>query len=65
MLTKNMATEWAKYNIQVNGIGPGYVATALMLPLQNDEEFDAFIKSRTPANRVKPEQLVGAQSSSV
>ncbi|MEZ4968846.1 MAG: SDR family NAD(P)-dependent oxidoreductase [Flavobacteriaceae bacterium] len=28
MLTRNMATEWAKYNIQVNGIGPGYFATA-------------------------------------
>jgi gluconate 5-dehydrogenase len=31
MLTKNMATEWAKYNIQVNGIGPGYFATGCTL----------------------------------
>jgi gluconate 5-dehydrogenase len=28
MLTRNLATEWAKYNIQVNGIGPGYFATS-------------------------------------
>ncbi|MES1195457.1 MAG: SDR family NAD(P)-dependent oxidoreductase, partial [Steroidobacter sp.] len=34
MLTRNMATEWAKYNIQVNGIGPGYFATSQTAPIR-------------------------------
>ncbi len=62
MLTQNMATEWAKYNIQVNGIGPGYFATDLTEPLrQEGTPFNDFIISRTPAGRWgKPEELVGA-----
>lgn len=52
MLTKNLATEWAKYNIQVNGIGPGYFATAQTAPIrQNGNPFNEFIISRTPASR--------------
>jgi gluconate 5-dehydrogenase len=52
MLTKNMATEWAKYNIQVNGIGPGYFATDQTAPLRKDgHPFNEFIINRTPAGR--------------
>jgi gluconate 5-dehydrogenase len=61
MLTKNMATEWAKYNIQVNGIGPGYFATEQTAPIRVDgHPFNEFIISRTPAGRWgDPEDLVG------
>ena len=51
MLTKAMAAEWAKYNIQVNGIAPGYFITDMTKPLAEDEKFDSWIKSRTPAGR--------------
>ncbi len=61
MLTKGMATEWGKHNIQVNGLGPGYFATEMTQPLVNDEKFDSWLRSRTPANRWgNPEELVGA-----
>lgn len=61
MLTKNMATEWAKYNIQVNGIGPGYFATEQTAPIRvNGHPFNDFIISRTPAGRWgNPEDLIG------
>lgn len=52
MLTKNMATEWAKYNIQANGIGPGYFATEQTAPIRvNGHPFNDFIIQRTPAGR--------------
>lgn len=62
MLTKNLATEWAKYNIQVNGIGPGYFATDQTAPIRvNGHPFNDFIISRTPAGRWgDPEDLGGA-----
>jgi gluconate 5-dehydrogenase len=62
MLTKNAATEWAKYNIQINGIGPGYFATAQTEPIRvNGHPFNDWIISRTPAGRWgEPEDLVGA-----
>lgn len=62
MLTKNMATEWAKYNIQVNGIGPGYFATSQTAPIRVDgHPFNEFIISRTPAGRWgDPDDLMGA-----
>lgn len=62
MLTKNMATEWAKYNIQVNGIGPGYFATSQTAPIRVDgHPFNDFILSRTPAGRWgDPSDLEGA-----
>jgi gluconate 5-dehydrogenase len=61
MLTKNMATEWAKYNIQVNGIGPGYFATTQTAPIRTDgHPFNDFILNRTPAGRWgNPEDLAG------
>ncbi len=60
MLTKAMAVEWAKYNIQVNGIGPGYFLTPMTKPLSEDSKFDAWIRSRTPAGRWgDPAELVG------
>ena len=61
MLTKNLATEWAKHNIQVNGIGPGYFATSQTEPIRVDgHPFNEFIISRTPAARWgNPEDLEG------
>ncbi|WP_312821931.1 gluconate 5-dehydrogenase [Epilithonimonas sp.] len=62
MLTKNLATEWAKHNIQVNGIGPGYFATSQTEPIRVDgNPFNEFIISRTPEGRWgNPEDLAGA-----
>jgi len=52
MLTKNLACEWAQHNIQVNGIGPGYIATPQTAPLREDgHPFNNFILGRTPAER--------------
>lgn len=61
MLTQNLATEWAKYNIQVNGIGPGYFATDQTAPIRVDgHPFNEFIINRTPAGRWgNPEDLAG------
>lgn len=61
MLTKGMATDWGRYNIQVNGLAPGYFVTEMTQPLVDDEKFDAWLRGRTPANRWgEPEELVGA-----
>lgn len=61
MLTKALCSEWAKYNIQINGIGPGYFETELTKPLKNDPEFDKWLCSRTPASRWgNPRELIGA-----
>ena len=57
MLTRNMASEYGQYNIQVNGIGPGYIATPQTAPLRerrpdgSRHPFDAFIMAKTPAAR--------------
>ena len=66
MLTKNIASEYGKYNIQCNGIGPGYIATPQTAPLReiqpNGERhpFDKFIIAKTPAERWgNPEDLAG------
>lgn len=66
MLTKNIASEYGKYNIQCNGIGPGYIATPQTAPLRQLQEdgqkhpFDRFIISKTPAERWgSPEDLMG------
>jgi len=62
MLTKSQATEWARYNIQSNGIGPGYFATDQTASIREDgHPFNEFIINRTPAARWgEPTDLVGA-----
>ncbi len=61
MLTRNLACEWAEHNIQVNGIGPGYIATPQTAPLRTEgHPFNSFIVGRTPAARWgTPEDLQG------
>ncbi len=66
MLTKNIASEYGAYNIQCNGIGPGYIATPQTAPLRERQEdgsrhpFDQFIIAKTPQARWgTPEDLMG------
>lgn len=66
MLTRNIASEYGKYNIQCNGIGPGYIATPQTAPLREKQAdgsphpFDSFIIAKTPAERWgNPEDLMG------
>jgi len=66
MLTRNIASEYGQYNIQCNGIGPGYIATPQTAPLRERQAdgsrhpFDAFIVAKTPAERWgTPEDLMG------
>ena len=61
MLTRAMCADWARHNIQVNAIGPGYFSTEMTQPLVNDEKFNQWVCTRTPAQRWgTPEELVGA-----
>lgn len=61
MLTRSMCAELAEYNIQVNGIAPGYFATDMTEALVNDEAFSSWLYQRTPAARWgKPEELIGS-----
>ncbi|MDD6573133.1 MAG: 2-dehydro-3-deoxy-D-gluconate 5-dehydrogenase KduD [Thermoflexaceae bacterium] len=50
-LTRALANEWAKYNIQVNAIAPGYMATNNTEQLRNDENRSTEILDRIPAGR--------------
>lgn len=61
MLTKNIASEYGEYNIQCNGLGPGYIATPQTAPLREEgHPFNSFIIAKTPAARWgNPEDLVG------
>ena len=66
MLTRNIASEYGEYNIQCNGIGPGYIATPQTAPLRelqadgSRHPFDSFIIAKTPAARWgTPEDLAG------
>lgn len=66
MLTRNIASEYGGYNIQCNGIGPGYIATPQTAPLREKQPdgsrhpFDSFIIAKTPAARWgTPEDLMG------
>ncbi len=66
MLTRNICSEYGEFNIQCNGIGPGYIATPQTAPLREPQAdgskhpFDRFICAKTPAGRwLDPEELVG------
>lgn len=66
MLTRNIASEYGEYNIQCNGLGPGYIATPQTAPLREKQAdgsrhpFDSFIIAKTPAARWgNPEDLAG------
>ena len=61
MLTRNIASEYGAFNIQCNGLGPGYIETPQTAPLRTPEHpFNKFILSKTPANRWgTTEDLVG------
>ncbi len=62
LLTQNMTCEWAKYNIQINGIGPGYIITAQTGPIrENGHPFNDLVMTRTPAGRWgEPEDVANA-----
>ncbi len=61
MLTKGMCADWAKHNIQVNAIGPGYFKTPLNQALVDNPEFSSWLEKRTPAGRWgTTEELIGA-----
>ena len=60
-MTKALAVDWAKYQINVNAIGPGFIQTDLTRPLWQDESFDKWLKWKTPQARWgKPEDLGNA-----
>ncbi len=60
MLTRAMAVELGPHDIQVNGIGPGYIVTGLNKPLVENPAFDAWIRGRTPLGRWgRPEDVAG------
>lgn len=60
-LTKGMATDWAKYGLNINGIAPGYFKTELNAALVADETFTAWLEKRTPMGRwADTNELVGA-----
>ena len=62
LLTANMCCEWAKHNIQVNGIGPGYIATEQTAPIrEGGHPFNDLVMMRTPAGRWgEPEDIGNA-----
>lgn len=51
LLTRAMCVEWARHNIQVNSIAPGYIVTEMTMPLARDPAKTAWIESITPARR--------------
>lgn len=60
-LTKGMATDWAKYGLNINAIAPGYFKTPLNQALVDNPEFSAWLEKRTPAGRWgNVEELIGA-----
>lgn len=60
-LTKGMATDWARYGLQINGLAPGYFKTELTAALVADEDFSSWLRQRTPSGRWGDvEELVGA-----
>ncbi|NQU85675.1 MAG: gluconate 5-dehydrogenase [Mariniphaga sp.] len=60
LLTANMCCEWAKYNLQINGIGPGYIATSQTAPIrEGGHPFNDLVMTRTPAGRWGEPEDVG------
>ena len=60
LLSRAMAAEWAKHDIQANTIGPGYIVTEMNEALVRNPEFDAWVKASNPAQRWgRPDELVG------
>lgn len=60
-MTRGLSAEWAKHNVQINAIAPGYIRTPLNQALMDDEKFSAWVAARTPAGRwADAEELVGA-----
>ncbi len=60
LLTANMTCEWAKYNVQINGIGPGYIATSQTAPIrEGGHPFNDLVMTRTPAARWGEPEDVG------
>jgi gluconate 5-dehydrogenase len=63
LLTANMCCEWAKYNVQINGIGPGYIATAQTAEIrEGGHPFNELVMTRTPAGRWGDPEDVGNAS---
>ncbi len=61
LLSRSMAAEWAKHDIQANSIGPGYILTDMNQALIDNKDFDAWVKASNPAGRWgRPDELVGA-----
>ncbi|MFZ5945337.1 MAG: 2-dehydro-3-deoxy-D-gluconate 5-dehydrogenase KduD [Bacillota bacterium] len=60
-VTKTMCNEWAKYNININAIAPGYIATDNTAPLRADENRNSAILERIPSGRWgTPDDMKGA-----
>jgi gluconate 5-dehydrogenase len=61
MLTKGMCADWARFGLQINGLGPGYFSTELTKALVEDPAFSTWLCNRTPAGRWgRVEDLAGA-----
>jgi 2-deoxy-D-gluconate 3-dehydrogenase len=61
LMTKTLAVEWAKHNVQVNAICPGVFSTPMTEGLLEDKNFRSTVTRRVPMSRAgRPEELVGA-----
>ena len=60
-LTKNLASEWAKYNINVNAVAPTFIETPGTEPWLKDKDFRQSVVDRIPLGRIgKPMEVAGA-----
>ena len=58
--TRALAVEWAPYNIQVNALAPGFIATDINRQVYENDEFKSWVENRTPAGRAgRSEDMVG------
>ena len=59
--TRSLAAEWAKYNIRVNSIAPGYMRTEMTAQSINPRDMEKYFIDPTPMQRIgEPEELQGA-----